>query len=166
MVDEQSQADAELEREIREGRKFTLAEAIGRLADPGAMKGASPVGRKQQAEVAITNWLSCELLDSSGALRTVLLRRVSSSELLLANYDQPLVTLTDYCQSLLDSDYTLQDFVREVDVEWGRVIGEKPHFDKQGVPPHPDDAYTLESVRESIMRILEKLARVNSESLL
>ena len=31
-----SEEDAELEREIREGRKFTLAEAIGRLAGPGA----------------------------------------------------------------------------------------------------------------------------------
>ena len=40
---QRSEADAELEREIRKGRKFTLAEAIGRLAGPGAMKGESPV---------------------------------------------------------------------------------------------------------------------------
>jgi hypothetical protein len=38
-----SEADAELEREIRKGRKFTLEEAIGRRAGPGAMKGVSPV---------------------------------------------------------------------------------------------------------------------------
>ena len=31
---QRSEADAELEREIRQGRKFTLAEAIGRLAGP------------------------------------------------------------------------------------------------------------------------------------
>jgi hypothetical protein len=42
-----SEADAELEREIRKDRKFTLAEAIGRLAGPGAMKGESPVARMQ-----------------------------------------------------------------------------------------------------------------------
>ena len=48
---QRSHADAELEREIREGRKFTLEEAIGRLAGPGAMKGESPVARMQQAEV-------------------------------------------------------------------------------------------------------------------
>ena len=30
-----SEADAELEREIRAGRKFSVAEAIGRLAGPG-----------------------------------------------------------------------------------------------------------------------------------
>ena len=46
---QRSEADAELEREIRKGRKFTLAEAIGRLAGPGAMKGESPIARMQQA---------------------------------------------------------------------------------------------------------------------
>ena len=49
-----SEADAELEREIRKGRKFTIAEAIGRLAGPGAMKGESPVARMQQAEIEIS----------------------------------------------------------------------------------------------------------------
>src|SRR6476469_612637 len=42
-----SEADAELEREIRAERKFTLAEAIGRMAGPGAMKGVSPVSNKR-----------------------------------------------------------------------------------------------------------------------
>jgi len=42
-----SEADAELEREILKERKFTLAEAIGRLAGPGAMKGESPIPRMQ-----------------------------------------------------------------------------------------------------------------------
>ncbi len=38
MSNEPTDADAELEREIRNARKFTLAEAIGRMAGPGAMK--------------------------------------------------------------------------------------------------------------------------------
>jgi hypothetical protein len=42
-----SEADAELEREIRKERKFTLAEGIGRLAGPGSMKGTSPVSRSR-----------------------------------------------------------------------------------------------------------------------
>ena len=50
---QRSEADAELEREIREGRKFTLEEAIARMAGPGAMKGESPITRKQQAEIEI-----------------------------------------------------------------------------------------------------------------
>ena len=47
------EADAELEREIRQGRTFTLEEAIGRLAGPGAMKGESPIARMKQAEIEI-----------------------------------------------------------------------------------------------------------------
>ena len=50
---ERSEADADLEREIRNSRKFTLEEAIGRMAGPGAMKGESPIARKQQAELEI-----------------------------------------------------------------------------------------------------------------
>lgn len=42
-----SPTDAELQREIRAGRKFTLSEAIGRMAGPGAMKGVSPISRKK-----------------------------------------------------------------------------------------------------------------------
>jgi hypothetical protein len=40
-----SAADAELEREIRQGRKFTAREAMGRMLGPGAMKGVSVEGR-------------------------------------------------------------------------------------------------------------------------
>ena len=42
-----SQSDADLEREIRAERKFTLTEAIGRMAGPGSMKGASPVTARE-----------------------------------------------------------------------------------------------------------------------
>ena len=87
---QRSEADAELEREIREGRKFTLEEAIGRMAGPGAMKGESPITRMQQAEIEIGSWLRSHLTDAGGALEVVLHRRVKGSELLLNNFDQPL----------------------------------------------------------------------------
>src|SRR5262245_51447690 len=97
------EADAELEREIRQERKFSLAEAIGRLAGPGAMKGASPVARLQQAEVEIESWLNSHVSDGAGAFVTVLHRYVKESDLLLANADHPLVVLAAYCQRVLDS---------------------------------------------------------------
>ena len=62
-----SQADSELERQIRGERKFTLSEAIGRLAGPGAMKGASPVARKRQAELEIADYIRRPLQDAAGA---------------------------------------------------------------------------------------------------
>jgi hypothetical protein len=154
-----SEADAELEREIRKERKFTLAEAIGRLAGPGAMKGESPIARMHQAGVEIENWLRRHLVDGGGALEVVLLRRVKESELLLNNFDQPLVVLAGCCQRILDSDHLLEELVREADIEWGRVLGERPHFEKVGSPAHPDDPYTVDSVRNTLSGLLEQLAQ-------
>ena len=71
-----AEADAELEREIRAERKFTLAEAIGRLAGPGMMKGVSPVTRKQQAIAAIQEYLNRHLADADPARRRDGERRV------------------------------------------------------------------------------------------
>jgi len=152
-----SEADAELEREIRKGRKFTLDEAIGRMAGPGAMKGVSPVTRMQQAAVEIENWLRHHLSAGNDELHVVLLRRVQGSELLLNNFDQPLVVLATFCQQVLDSDYLLKELVREADVEWGRVQGERPYFEREGSPPHPDDPYTFESVRKTLAGLIEQL---------
>lgn len=153
----QSEADAALEREIRKGRKFNLAEAIGRMAGPGAMKGQSPVPRLQQAEVEIASWLSGHLKDADGALKDVLHRDVKESELLLKNFDKPLVVLADYCQQVLDSEYLLKELVRNADVEWGRTMDERPYFEKEGVPSNPNDPYTIESVRRNLSDLLTQL---------
>jgi hypothetical protein len=155
---QRSEEDADLEREIRKERKFTLAEAIGRLAGPGAMKGASPVPRMQQAEVEIESWLRSHLADSGGALQVVLHRQVKESELLLNNFDRPLAALAGYCQRVLDSDCLLEELVRDADVEWGSVMGERPYFEKAGTPPHPDDPYTVKSVRNALTGLLEQLS--------
>ena len=155
---QRSEADAELEREIRKERKFTLAEAIGRLAGPGAMKGESPVTRMQQAEIEIKTWLTSHLADAGGALQVVLHRHVKGSELLLNNLDQPLVVLASYCQRVLDSDYLLKELVREADIEWGRVMDERPYFETEGAERDPDDPYTAESVRNALSGLLKQLA--------
>jgi len=155
---QRSEADAELEREIREGRKFTLEEAIGRLAGPGAMKGESPVTRMQQAEIEIGSWLRSHLTDAGGSLEVVLHRRVKGSELLLNNFDQPLVVLASYCRKVLGSDFHLKEIVRDADVEWGRVMGERPYFEKEGSSHNPEDPYTVESVRSTLSELLTQLA--------
>src|SRR5262245_36992308 len=98
-----SDADAELAREVRKERKFNMAEAIGRMAGPGAMKGASPVTLERQAEAAIQDWLTEHLADSEGALQVVLLRRVLASEILLKNLERPLVALGECCRKVLGS---------------------------------------------------------------
>jgi hypothetical protein len=154
---QRSEADAELEREIRKGRKFTLEEAIGRMAGPGAMKGVSPVTRMQQAAVEIEDWLRHHMSAGNDELQVVLLRSVKGSELLLNNFDQPLVVLAGFCQQVLDSHDLLQELVREADVEWGQVQGERPYFEREGAPPDPNDPYTFESVRKTLAGLIEQL---------
>ncbi len=151
-------ADSELEREIREGRKFTLEEAVGRMVGAGGMKGESPVARLQQAQIEIGSWLRTHMPDAGGALEIVLHRHVKRSEILLKNFDQPLAALATCCKQILDSDYLLQELVRDSDVQWGRLMDERPYFEKEGTPASPDDPYTVASVRKSLSDLLAQLA--------
>jgi hypothetical protein len=155
---QRSETDAELEREIRQGRKFTAKEAMGRMIGPGTMKGGSAVPRVQEVETGIGTWLRSNLTDSTGALQTLLQRQLRGSELLLSNLDQPLLALANYCQQALASDYQLEELVREADVEWGRRMDERPHFNREGSPPHPDDPYTTDSVRKALGEVLTKIS--------
>jgi hypothetical protein len=158
MSDEPSKApgdvDKELEREVRADRKFSLSEAIGRMAGPGMMKGVSPVPPKQQAEAEIEGYVRKHLPDAAGVLSGILTRDVKESDLLLDHFDRPLAALESYVRRVLDSEYLLKELVREADAEWGRVFGERPFFEQPGRPPHPDDPYTLESVRASLQKLL------------
>lgn len=152
-----SEVDAGLARDIHADRKFSLAEAIGRLAGPGIMKGVSPITRKHQAEAEIQEYLGRHLADTAGALSGVLLRQVGESNLLLPNLHLPLVVLAGHVRSILASEYLLKELVREADVEWGRAFGERPHFEQEGRPPHSDDPYTAESVRIALSQLVEQL---------
>jgi hypothetical protein len=125
---------------------------------PGAMKGGSAVSRVQQAETEIGTWLRSNLSDSTGALQALLHRQLKGSELLLHNLDQPLLALANYCQQVLASDHHLEELVRESDVEWGRRMDERPHFNREGSPPHPDDPYTTDSVRKALGEVLTKIS--------
>lgn len=150
--------DAEIEREIRQTRKFNPQDALAKMAGPGAMKGASPVSPVQQAELEIGAWLRTNIADPNGALRLLLDRQAKGSPLLLEHLDRPLAALCGICEEILASDYRLAEFVREADVEWGRAVDEPPHFDRPGAERHPDDPYTIDSVRTSLTDIVRKLS--------
>jgi hypothetical protein len=153
-----SREDADIEREILLGRKFSLADAIGRLGGGGLLKGDSPVPRKQQAEFEVERYLEQHLIDAAGALEIVLLRRVKNSEeFLTQGYEQPLSTLALLIEHLLSSEPLLQDFVNEVDREWGRLYLERPHLQIADGPPDPDDPYTFASVRGTLSALIGTL---------
>jgi hypothetical protein len=150
--------DIDLQQDMLWGRKFSLAEAIGRLAGGGLLKGDSPVPGKKQAEFKVERYLEQNLIDSAGALETVLLRRVRDSEIFLQRgHEKPLTTLAVMTEHILSSEQLLQDFVTEVDREWGRMYRELPHLQKPGEPPHDDDPYTFGSVRKTLTNLVEAL---------
>jgi hypothetical protein len=155
---EQPSSDSEIEREIRQGRKFSMSDAMGRVAGPGAMKGASPVSELQQAETAIGTWIRANIADQVGALKAVLERNLKGSELVLNNLKQPLGAVADYLRRILASDELLKEVVRPADVEWGRMMDERPYFEREGAPPNPNDPYTIESVRRALADALTLLA--------
>jgi hypothetical protein len=151
--------DEEIESEIRRARKTTSKDVLGQMAGPGAMKGASPVSRQQQAEIALGTWIRSHVPDASGALHAVLHRHIKGSGPLLDNLDRPLTGLADLCQSMLESDYLLEEFVREADVEWGQRMDERPHFEIDGRAAHPDDPYTTRSVREILSALVTSIRK-------
>ena len=149
--------DEEIEREIRLHRKFSLADAIGQVSGGDLMKGGSAVTRKRQAELEVEEYLRRHLVDPGGVLRIVMLRR-AGEHLLNADYGQPLAALAEYIAGVLASEHLLAELVREADAEWGRVLGERPYFQAPDCPPHPDDPYTIESVRLALSHLRQALA--------
>ena len=152
------EADKEVERELRQSRKFSPQEAMARMAGPGAMKGASPISPVVQAETAIATWLDSNVADETGVLQALLCRNLKGSEALLNKLDEPLKALAGHCDAILASDYLLKELVREADVEWGRRMDERPIFEREGSPPQPGDPYTAESVRRVLEDVRARLA--------
>lgn len=150
-------SNEKIEREIRTHRKFSLADAIGQVSGGEFMKGGSPVSRKRQAELEVEEYLRRHLVDPGGVLRIVMVRRLGES-LINSDYNQPLAALAEYIPGVLASEHLLAELVREADAEWGRVQGERPYFQGPGRPPHPDDPYTIDSVRRALVQLRETLA--------
>ena len=150
-------SEEKLESEVRRARKYSMSDAIGRLAGPGSLKGASPVSPQQQAENEIRGWLGSNVEDAAGALRLVLARNLAGSQILLDDLDRPLTVLGRYCERVVASEPLLHELVREADVEWARLMDERPHFERPGGPAHADDPYTIDDVRRVLARIAEDL---------
>jgi len=136
-----------------------MSDAIGRAGGEGMLKGASPVPPIEQTAAAIANYLRAHLHDAGGVLAQVVLRGVKTSEMLIEHFDQPKVVLAAYIDHVLNSETLLRDLVREADAEWGRALGERPMFEREGHPADPDDPYTLASVRATLTELVQRATR-------
>ena len=153
-------SSADLEAEIRKDRKFSLTEAIGREAG-GSLKGASPVPPAQQLVQQIEEILARQLPDGEGSLtRTIIARLEGNPPLLARHFGRPNGALQEFLNSVIDSPANLEILVRQTDARWGRDYDERPHFEKDGQPPHPDDPYTLGGVRALLQAVRENLKQI------
>ena len=148
---------SDTEKEIQQGRKFSVAEAIGR-AGAGTLKGASPVPRSQQALMELKTLLSGRLVDPEGSLRSTLVVRLKQELPLLDKHrDQPAAALRELLEKILSSDSALQTLVRDTDARWGRDYQERPIFNEPDQEDHPDDPYTPKSVRTALENLLDQI---------
>lgn len=153
--EDNQERDFELQQDILEGRKFSLAELIGREGG-NFLKGESPVPKITQLKAEINLFISNSLHDVSGALQAVLHDWVNAEdEKISSEQNQPLKALNLMIEEILGNENLYYEFVRQVDLKWGQMNDERPHFQLPGQPAHPDDEYTHESVRLKLINLLQ-----------
>ncbi len=148
------QDDDQIQKELRNKQRFSMAGAIGRAAS-GAMKGASPIPLRDQAIHALCDLVDQQLRDPSGALKSMLKRRIKNNGPLVDQHlEDPPAALVAMIQEITGNETVLHEFVRQVDVKWGQLFMERPHFQQPGQAPHPDDEYTHASVKKDLEKLL------------
>jgi len=153
--DRDREKEIELQRDILSGRKFSLADVIGKEGG-SFLKGESPVPPLMQAVTEINAFIASRLGDSSGALQAVLQDWVKNDQAKVSSYlNSPMLALRLIIEELLNNDELYYEFVRQVDFKWGQIYGERPYFQRPGQPAHPQDEYTHQSVKERLVGLLK-----------
>lgn len=155
--DPTTEEEETLQQQLRRGQRFSIAGALGREGG-GFMRDTSPVPRTKQAAAAVHQLIADHLDDITGCARRVLGARVVDDIAALdRHHAAPAGAVLELVDRLLSNDAALQDFVRRVDAEWGRLMVDRPHFQRPGQPPHPDDEYTHASVRQALEGLAARL---------
>jgi hypothetical protein len=150
MAEDDDARDRQIQAEARARQGFSVASAIGR--EGGTLfKGEAIVPALVQATNALCVFTDAHLPDPSGALHAVMKQTLKTSETRIgAHLDDPFVALLSVLDDLLGHEHRLFEFVRQVDFEWGQLMDERPHFQRAGQAPHPDDEHTHASVRAAL----------------
>ncbi|WP_013323961.1 hypothetical protein [Gloeothece verrucosa] len=153
--DQDKNTPDELLQDILAGRQFSLADVIGREGGD-FLKGESPVPKLLQAVTEINVFIAQNLADSSGALQAILQNWVKDDQAGVSRHlNCPLLALRDLLETIVNNPQLLYELVKQVDFKWGQIYDERPHFQLPGQPPHPEDEYTHESVKEKLNNLLE-----------
>ncbi|MGB3291795.1 MAG: hypothetical protein WBB01_02255 [Phormidesmis sp.] len=151
-----SDALADLQREIRAERQFSLAEAIGREGG-SFMKGESTVPRPLRAATEVSQFITTHLADPTGPVSTTLYDWASSDIRLSRQLDTPLVALAQVIESILAEPTTLSEFARQVAIAHSHITGDRPYFQKPDAPPHPQASYTHASIAADLAALLDQV---------
>lgn len=150
-----SPSDHAIEQEIRQQRTFSIAAAIGKEARD-CLKGESPVPKLLQVKTELRRFVNQHLHDPDGALQATLQDLIRTDDAVCSRHFQaPLNALPELLIPFLTQETALQAFVQQVDMRWGQMYGEPPHFEIPGQPPHPDDEYTFASVRHQLTNLVQ-----------
>lgn len=158
----------DLEREARLEAGRRALENKGVHVDLQGGLGGSPVPTMEQLRQAAITLVHETVPDGDGALVQVFVQDVRQEEALFAPLAHALVThgspdalrrellevLGTLAGRVLANEHTLADFTRRVDAAWGQLFCERPRFQAVGEQPHPEDAYTHESVRAALARLV------------
>ncbi len=145
------------EQEILRGRRSEPSDALAREAGD-MLKGASPVAAHDQTIFAVKELLRASLPDDDGSLRHTILARLEADYPLVASYfGAPEKLLLAWTDRVLATGSQLAELVRETDARWGREYAERPHFERSGEAPNPDDPYTENSVRMALEHLRRAL---------
>lgn len=150
------ESENNIQREILSEQKYSLAGAIAREGG-NFLKGESPVPKLVQVTTEINLFIDQNLPDASGALQSVLKRWVKSDPVISQNLATPLNGLAAVLEKILNNPELFYEMVRQADFKWGQMYEERPYFQQPGQPPHPEDEYSHESVREKLLSLQEKL---------
>ena len=156
LEEDRDREDLLLQQDILDSRPFSIAEAIGREGGT-FLKGESTVPKLVQVITAINTFIDRNLIDPEAALQAILHQWVKGDPRVSQYKATPLYALEKILQSIIDNPHLLYELVRQVDIKWGQMYGERPYFQQPGQPPHPNDVYTHESVRQDLLDLQTKL---------
>ncbi len=146
----------DLQTEIRLGRKFSLAEAIGREGG-SFMQGESAVPRPLRAAAELNRFITTHLHEPTGALATTLYTWSTNDIRVSRQLDTPLVALAQIVRSLLAEPTIFWEFARQVAIAHSRLTGDRPYFQQPGQPAPPDAEHTHQSITQSLTALLNQL---------
>ena len=149
--------DKQIERDIRSSQKYSFADAMARSSG-GSLKGRSTAPQLTQATAKITAFINTNVRDTTGALMAVLSDRVKNSDVIVSRHlDSPLEALKEIIEKILKHESTLVEFVRQVDMRSGMILGERPQFQSPGQAAADGDEYTHDSVHRALTELSNKI---------